>query len=443
MHASFPRLLLVAFTLTASLLLLAACGAPPALPPNAAVASAGRSFTEWAADNSEPYRDEQIAEESNDGVFAQIYVTAWFRPTADADWEERATRLQCRKVGDEWQCDHDLYFFPTVDEILRRSARATAIAAPTLTAQAVSQATAVARATLQAQARATVQVVAEATAAAQATAQVQATATAQADALAASIANAPNSAAQLGFTSMQADAATRMISAVNPRDGAVYVYVPAGEFLMGTPIGQGQVNEHPQHTVYLDAYWIMQTEVTNTQYAACVAAGECSQPDNSTWLDAGSADLPVTDIHFNQALDYTKWVGGNLPSEEQWEKAARGTDGRLYAWGDESPTCERLNFNNCLGYPAAAGTFQGDVSQYGVLDTGGNVREWTADRYTSDYFDRKPTSSLARPTPSLDRVVRGGSFDGNETKVSATHRSFNDRGEWKSDLGFRVVAANP
>lgn len=441
-----PPVTRIASLLLAVALLLTACGGPPApppLPPNAAVAAARAAFTTWAADNGEPYRDQQVVEEADDGVFAQVHITAWFRPTADADWEERETRLECRKVGGEWQCDSDLHFVATVDELLRRAATATAIAAPTATAQAVAQATAAARATAQAQATATAQAAAQVTADAQATAQVQATATALAAALAASIADAPDSAAQLGFTSVQTDQGNGVITAVNPRNGAVYVYVPAGEFLMGMPTSSGQVNAQPQHVVYLDAYWIMQTEVTNAQYTACVGIGECPAPQNGTWSDPASADLPVTDITFNQALDYAKWVGGNLPSEEQWEKAARGTDGRLHPWGDEAPTCERLNFNNCLAFPTAVGSFAGDVSPYGVLDMAGNVTEWTLDRYTPNYFVATPTSRQARPTPTTARAVRGGAYDSNASRARAAYRGFSEPGERSGVLGFRVVSHSP
>ena len=98
-------------------------------------------------------------------------------------------------------------------------------------------------------------------------------------------------------------------------------------------------DEKPQQTdLYLDAFWIMRTEVTNAQYAKCVEAGACSEPNNTRWNDPAYAEHPVTNVNWEQANAYAKWAGGRLPTEAEWEKACRGTDGRIYPWGDEPPT---------------------------------------------------------------------------------------------------------
>jgi formylglycine-generating enzyme required for sulfatase activity len=192
-----------------------------------------------------------------------------------------------------------------------------------------------------------------------------------------------------------------------PTDGMVMVYVPEGEFLMGSPSGQGNDDEHPQHTVYLDAFWIDQTEVTNAQYRKCLEAGVCRKPvcwDNS---DYNAPDQPVVCVSWGDARTYCEWAGVRLPSEAEWEKAARGTDGRVYPWGNEAPICERANYAVCVGKAASAGSYPAGVSPYGALDMAGNVWEWVADWYAGNYYSRSPA-----------RNPQGGAGLGGETRVT-------------------------
>jgi len=175
---------------------------------------------------------------------------------------------------------------------------------------------------------------------------------------------------------------------VNPIDGMLMVYVPAGEFLMGSEAEGALEDEKPEHPVTLDAYWIYQTEVTNRQYNQCIQAGACS----STWEENPDDDHPVTQVFPRDGDDYCDWAGGRLPTEAEWEKAARGTDGRQYPWGNEPVTGARANFCdlNCdpeWGTPdtaqddgyaktAPVGSFPAGASPYGALDMAGNVWEW-------------------------------------------------------------------
>ena len=121
------------------------------------------------------------------------------------------------------------------------------------------------------------------------------------------------------------------------KDASVMVYVPAGEFLMGSPPGEGEDSEHPQHTVYVSEFSIDKTEVTNAQYRKCVQAGTCREPTTCDWAeptysDSSKADHPMVCVSWQDAKAYCEWAGKRLPTEAEWEKAVRGTDGRKYPW---------------------------------------------------------------------------------------------------------------
>ena len=238
-------------------------------------------------------------------------------------------------------------------------------------------------------------------------------------------------------------AAVKQQARTNSVDGAVYVPIPAGEFLMGSPEGVGYSDEHPQHTVYLDAFWIMQTEVTNAQYAKCVADGACSAPDNSRWQDPIYAHHPVTDVDWHQANAYARWAGGRLPTEAEWEKAARGIDGRTYPWGNEPPVQSLANCCDFVNHITPVGSYRTGVSPYGVLDMAGNVWEWTADWYDSGYYSQSPAQNPTGPTSGDSRVVRGGAYDWDADVVRVANRDGSDPDYRGGHGGFRVVASSP
>lgn len=228
---------------------------------------------------------------------------------------------------------------------------------------------------------------------------------------------------------------------VNPIDEAIYGRVPAGEFSMGSD--DGDISEMPVHPVYLDEFWIMQTEVKNAQYAQCVEAGACSPPSNERWAVPAFADHPVTGVNWSQANTYAVWVGGRLPTEAEWEKAARGVDGRVYPWGDEKPDRQRTNFNAIVGFTMPVGSYLQGASPYGMLDMAGNVEEWVTDWYDKDYYTMSPDRNPQGPATGTLRILRGGSFRQNLYDIRSSARVDVSPESNFDTVGFRIVVSAP
>jgi serine/threonine-protein kinase len=315
--------------------------------------------------------------------------------------------------------------------VMGEQATATAQAgydALTITAQAGLDAVGTATAAVVAAQRAT------ATAWAGAAATAQASATALAQALADQRATA--------VAQVTATAEWRLRVWVRETDGMTMVGVPAGEFLMGSPAGEGADDEHPQHTVYLDGYWIDQTEVTNGEYRRCLDTGACTQPGYWTDDSYNQEDQPVVGVDWNQATAYCRWAGARLPTEAEWEKAARGTDGRNYPWGNEDATCERANYAGCAGRPLPVGSEPAGASPFGVLDMAGNVLEWTADWFDGGYYARSPERNPPGPGSGQYRVARGGSWGYDRTNARSAYRVRIDPTYTLSNVGFRCSVSS-
>lgn len=222
-------------------------------------------------------------------------------------------------------------------------------------------------------------------------------------------------------------------------DGSVVVYVPAGEFEMGAD----RFDDNPKRTVRLSAYWIYKTEVTNAQYARCVADGVCGPPVGASyWAEYESpyrAEHPVVGVTWEQARTYCAWAHGLLPTEAQWEKAARGPGGRTFPWGNGPANCDLLNFDDCAYTTTPVSAYDLGKSYYEAYDMAGNVQEWVRDWYDADYFTVAPDVNPPGPKQGEERSIRGSAF-GFEQDVLESARRYHAKPDTISkSLGFRCV----
>ncbi len=253
---------------------------------------------------------------------------------------------------------------------------------------------------------------------------------------------------------------------ISEKDHADEIFIPAGEFIMGSTdtdakqsmAGGVAFPEVPAQTVYLDGYWIDKYEVTNARYALCVADGGCKAPWHNLSYTGGITyygnpaydNYPVIYIDWFMADAYCKWAGRRLPTESEWEKAARGTDGRRYPWGNDPITNDKANFCdiNCPkahnninyddGYPeiAPVGSYPAGASPYGVMDMAGNVWEWT-----STYPKVYPLDS-DNPELTYERIWRGGPWSNGSWWIRSSIRYRSVPKYWYNNLGFRCAATD-
>ncbi len=221
----------------------------------------------------------------------------------------------------------------------------------------------------------------------------------------------------------------------NPTDSAEMVFIPAGKFVMGS---NDIALARSAQQVELDGYWIYRYEVTNEQFAKFVeATGYKAEGAWRLHFTPGKEKHPVVGVSWNDAVAYAKWVGGRLPTEAEWEKAARGTDSRSWAWGDKTDK-RAANLALRLDDKSAVGSFPQDVSSYGCFDMTGNVREWTASLfapYSEGEFNRQGMGNG-------ERVVRGGSW---RNDLNAARVANRDRGKphiGDETRGFRCAVSN-
>lgn len=223
----------------------------------------------------------------------------------------------------------------------------------------------------------------------------------------------------------------------NPNDGAKMVWVPAGEFMMGSD-NPKYPNENPPRKVHLDAYWIYKDEVTVAQYKKfCEETGrEMPAAPAHGWID----NYPIGSVTWQDAVDYAEWAGGKLSTEAQWEKAARGVDGREFPWGNAWDPSKCTDGSKGSFKVQAIETYPADVSPYGCMDMAGNAIEWCADWYSPDYKGL----TTRNPTGASDgeyRVIRGGAWHAKDPQLNHRCASRNPQtpDETSSRIGFRVV----
>jgi formylglycine-generating enzyme required for sulfatase activity len=242
----------------------------------------------------------------------------------------------------------------------------------------------------------------------------------------------------------------------SPVDNMLMVYVLEGDFSMGSV--SDRLDEQPVHMVHLDAFWIDQTEVTNRMYALCVEKGACTPLANpisfgipTHYNDPGFDNLPIIGVDWDMAQAYCRWAGRRLPTEAEWEKAARGTDGRTYPWGNTSPTCELANLRSvsfgtppCGNDMTVVGSYPAGASPYGALDMAGNAWEWVNDWYSPTYYSQSPGSNPTGPTSGDRHVLRGVSWENNWDVVRSAYRFAGNPVDYNPYIpGFRCSRSAP
>jgi formylglycine-generating enzyme required for sulfatase activity len=216
------------------------------------------------------------------------------------------------------------------------------------------------------------------------------------------------------------------------------VAVPGGSFLMGCNREECEDDELPVHAVTLGGFEIDRTEVTQAAYALCVEAGACAEP-TCGWDPVGQASYPVTCVRHGDARDYCGFAGKRLPTEAEWEKAARGVDGRRYPWGGRLPDCTLANAFGCAGKPQPVDLHPAGASPYGAVDMAGNVAEYVADFYGATYYAESPAEDPPGPATGTTRVRRGGTYIAGRDGLAAFDRVAVGANVRVDTIGFRCA----
>jgi formylglycine-generating enzyme required for sulfatase activity len=231
------------------------------------------------------------------------------------------------------------------------------------------------------------------------------------------------------------------MASVQNQDQSMAV-VPAGEFTMGSSMGDA--DEQPEHRVYVDVFLMDKHQVSVGQYARFLDATALDAPPDWTTMNRlQHQSRPVANVDWTEADAYCTWVGKRLPTEAEWEKAARGTDGRTYPWGNEHPTKFLANVSkehwNSHSALTPVGTYEEGKSPYGIYDMAGNVWQWVSDWYGSDYYKTGPSRNPAGPRTGTHKVIRGGSWGSNPDGLRSSDRETHLPSFRGSGTGFRCA----
>ena len=219
------------------------------------------------------------------------------------------------------------------------------------------------------------------------------------------------------------------------------VYIPEGEFTIGSPTGEGDADEHPAHKVFVSGYWIGKNEVTFAQFDAFCQETGLEKPEDEGW---GRGERPVIYVSWKEANDFCAWLKKKtgfvfrLPTEAEWEKAARDR----FPWGNTAPDDQLANFNKEIMKTNPVGSYPKGASPYGVLDMAGNVWEWLADWYDADYYGNSQKNDPQGPAAGSERAVRGGSWAHSAELIRSANRSQENPQSKLNILGFRLALSD-
>ncbi len=241
---------------------------------------------------------------------------------------------------------------------------------------------------------------------------------------------------------------------VKGKDGAPMVLIPEGPFPMGVPHGDrdGGRDEYPRHDVFVNNFYIDKFELTNSRYLEFVKATNHRIPQNpknatrNLWqgdtITESLADRPVINVDWADANAYCQWAGKRLPTEAEWEKAAKGTADRRFPWGNVEPTNKHLNFNQqWIGEKTLmpVGSYELGKSPFGVYDMAGNVWEWVNDWYDAKYYEKSPAKNPTGPETGTKRVLRGSGWQNETPTVRIFTRVDSDSTIRNESTGFRCA----
>jgi sulfatase modifying factor 1 len=241
---------------------------------------------------------------------------------------------------------------------------------------------------------------------------------------------------------------------VKGKDGAPMVLIPEGSFPMGVPHGDrdGGRDEYPRHDVFVNNFYIDKFELTNSRYLEFVKATNHRIPQNpknatrNLWegdtITESLADRPVINVDWADAQAYCQWAGKRLPTEAEWEKAAKGTADRRFPWGNVEPTNKHLNFNQqWIGEKTLmpVGSYELGKSPFGVYDMAGNVWEWVNDWYDAKYYEKSPAKNPMGPESGTKRVLRGSGWQNETPTVRIFTRVDSDPTIRNESTGFRCA----